>query len=350
MRILSVVVLSALVFHSSPAIEAQNAPAAPRVELRGVPTLVTSGRSGQQQPCRMGARGWPPVPLRHDVICGTTETRVGTRSDGLRLPAAGDARAVARWRRLDGSHRAGCRRHLVRLLPQRDSRRDVPRQQQGGPAHRRSAVNRSEAPRGNIWASCSRRHRAPTTARPKTATSWAALAISPCSSIAESQDLYFLYSLYLRSPHAAGNRRGAHGVGGPRRSRRHDHDLAQRRVVAGDVHRHWRQQRWIYPAASPVFPTPESWHDEDTLVDAFWGPSVHWNTHVERYVMLLNRAKDVDYGQEGIYVSFAPSLEQPTPGRARENSQRRELVPTGPRAGQRARHRQRRPANGRGFS
>jgi hypothetical protein len=32
---------------------------------------------------------------------------------------------------------------------------------------------------------------------------------------------------------------------------------------------------------------------------------------IERYVMLLNRAKDESYGQEGIYVSYAPRLDDP---------------------------------------
>jgi hypothetical protein len=38
---------------------------------------------------------------------------------------------------------------------------------------------------------------------------------------------------------------------------------------------------------------------------------VHWNTHIEHYVMLLNRAKDVGWEQEGVYVSFAKSLQDP---------------------------------------
>lgn len=42
------------------------------------------------------------------------------------------------------------------------------------------------------------------------------------------------------------------------------------------------------------------------------GPSVHWNTAVQQYVMLLNRTQDDTFAQEGIYVSFAPSLDDPT--------------------------------------
>jgi hypothetical protein len=57
--------------------------------------------------------------------------------------------------------------------------------------------------------------------------------------------------------------------------------------------------------------TTQAWHDADDRVDAFWGPSVHWNTAIEQYVMLLNRARDENYSQEGIYVSFAPRLDDP---------------------------------------
>jgi hypothetical protein len=69
---------------------------------------------------------------------------------------------------------------------------------------------------------------------------------------------------------------------------------------------------WTYPAATPLVATTQAWHDSDGKVDAFWGPSVHWNTALEHYVMLLNRAKDENYAQEGIYVSFATALDDPT--------------------------------------
>jgi hypothetical protein len=68
---------------------------------------------------------------------------------------------------------------------------------------------------------------------------------------------------------------------------------------------------WTYLAGTPIFPVSDGWHDEGTKTDAFWGPSVHWNTYLQQYVMLLNRAKDADYNEEGIYVAFAPSLDEP---------------------------------------
>ena len=69
---------------------------------------------------------------------------------------------------------------------------------------------------------------------------------------------------------------------------------------------------WSYPLALPVMPAAEPWHDADEQVDAFWGPSVHWNTHLRLYVMLLNHARDAEFGQEGIYVSYAPRLDDPS--------------------------------------
>lgn len=72
-----------------------------------------------------------------------------------------------------------------------------------------------------------------------------------------------------------------------------------------------RGPRFEYPIATPIFPTGDSWHD-DHAADAFWGPSLHWNSYLHQYVMLLNRAKDANYGQEGIYVSFNPRIDDAT--------------------------------------
>ena len=79
------------------------------------------------------------------------------------------------------------------------------------------------------------------------------------------------------------------------------------RDVLGDVKRVWVE----YPIGTPLVATTQAWHDADQKVDAFWGPSVSWNSAIQQYVMLLNRAKDENFTQEGIYVSFAPSLDDP---------------------------------------
>jgi len=75
----------------------------------------------------------------------------------------------------------------------------------------------------------------------------------------------------------------------------------------------WHRGRWTEPGigghVTPIFPAMIDWHRADA--DAFWGPSIHWNTHLNVWVMLLNRAKDKDWAQEGIYISFNRSLSDP---------------------------------------
>jgi hypothetical protein len=70
-------------------------------------------------------------------------------------------------------------------------------------------------------------------------------------------------------------------------------------------------ERWVYPRATPLVAPNRPWHDTDPVVDAFWGPSIHWNAYLRQYVMLLNRANDELFSQEGIYVSFSPRLDDP---------------------------------------
>ena len=68
---------------------------------------------------------------------------------------------------------------------------------------------------------------------------------------------------------------------------------------------------WEYPAGTPLVPVSRPWHDGNAAADAFWGPSVHWNQYLERYVMLLNRARDEHFNNEGIYVSYARDVDDP---------------------------------------
>lgn len=128
----------------------------------------------------------------------------------------------------------------------------------------------------------------------------------------ESRYLYFFFSQYLRPAHLQ-------GVGVARLAWADRDDPRGKTMV-------WSGRTWLpavavaggdgdlawkYPAPLPVFRAAESWHDNDLEADAFWGPSVHWNTHLQMYVMLLNRASDTSWAQEGIYVSYAPRLNDP---------------------------------------
>jgi hypothetical protein len=68
---------------------------------------------------------------------------------------------------------------------------------------------------------------------------------------------------------------------------------------------------WSYATGTPISPVARPWHDGDSRNDAFWGPSVHWNTFLNMYVMLFSRTRDDSFGQEGVYVAYAPRLEDP---------------------------------------
>jgi hypothetical protein len=76
----------------------------------------------------------------------------------------------------------------------------------------------------------------------------------------------------------------------------------------------FRDGNWNEPGlggrVTAVYPANKSWKFADA--DSFWGPSVHWNTYLEKYVVLMNHACcEVGWHQEGIYVSFVPSLDDP---------------------------------------
>jgi len=76
----------------------------------------------------------------------------------------------------------------------------------------------------------------------------------------------------------------------------------------------WRDGKWneagIGGHVTPLFPVKIDWNRKDA--DAFWGPSIHWNSFLNQYVILLNRAVDKDWKQEGVYIAFNPDLANPT--------------------------------------
>jgi hypothetical protein len=76
----------------------------------------------------------------------------------------------------------------------------------------------------------------------------------------------------------------------------------------------WCDGRWVEPGlggqVTPFVHTLTDWHRPDA--DSFWGPSIHWNTHLQQYVLLLNHARDSKWSQEGAYVSFNRRVDDPS--------------------------------------
>ncbi|MEI6914405.1 MAG: hypothetical protein WCL39_04665, partial [Armatimonadota bacterium] len=90
-------------------------------------------------------------------------------------------------------------------------------------------------------------------------------------------------------------------------------DWSDRDNPVGKVHKYYKG-RWTEPGlgghVSPIFPAKKRWQDEKT--DAFWGPSIHWNTHLKRYVILMNHVNGgPGWPQDGIYMSYCVTLDDP---------------------------------------
>jgi hypothetical protein len=75
----------------------------------------------------------------------------------------------------------------------------------------------------------------------------------------------------------------------------------------------YRDGEWDQPGlggdVTPIFRVNRSWHNED--IDAFWGPAIHYNTYLDMYVVLLNRAVNKYWQQEGVYISYNEDLSNP---------------------------------------
>ena len=90
--------------------------------------------------------------------------------------------------------------------------------------------------------------------------------------------------------------------------------FADRINPAGAVHKYYREE-WLEPGIggrmTPVFGANRAWQRDDA--DSFWGPSMHWNTYLARYVVLMNRSCcKPGWPQEGIYLSSTIDLADPT--------------------------------------
>jgi hypothetical protein len=85
-----------------------------------------------------------------------------------------------------------------------------------------------------------------------------------------------------------------------------------RTCPVGKVHK-WFQGSWSEPGlngkVTPIVPVQASWYSPQP--DTFWGPAVHWNEHIQQYVILMNRAIDPSWKQEGIYLSLAVDIANP---------------------------------------
>jgi hypothetical protein len=125
----------------------------------------------------------------------------------------------------------------------------------------------------------------------------------------EKTDAYFLFTVY--SGHTAGQGVAMARMSWPQRDAPHGNLALWDGETWRSSPRSTTQIRRRFFEPRPIYPASVSWHDRSGGVDSFWGPSVHWNTFLSQYVILLNRASDSDWSQEGIYIAFSPVLEDP---------------------------------------
>ncbi len=117
---------------------------------------------------------------------------------------------------------------------------------------------------------------------------------------ATRQFFYFYFGNYSGPP-------SSQGVAAARMA------FADRQDPVGRVWKYFRdgfREHGLRGRVTPLLPARAPWNAHNT--DSFWGPSLHWNTFLNRYVMILNRSCcEPGWPSEGIYVSFSPDPGNP---------------------------------------
>lgn len=111
---------------------------------------------------------------------------------------------------------------------------------------------------------------------------------------------YFLFGNY-------GGDQAAQGIGIARMA------FEDRKNPVGAVWKYYNGA-WDEPGLggrlTPIFPVATAWQRADA--NAFWGPSIHWNTYLDSYVVLLNHTCcEPGWPAAGVYVSFNPDVGDP---------------------------------------
>lgn len=116
----------------------------------------------------------------------------------------------------------------------------------------------------------------------------------------ERQYLYFLFSSYVKNPSEQGVAIA--------RMRYSDRDNPRGKVFK------WHGGGWAEPGLggklTPVWTARRDWHQPDA--DLYWGPSVHWNTYLKTYVVLMSRAVSSGMKGDGTWISYNPQIEEPS--------------------------------------
>jgi len=83
---------------------------------------------------------------------------------------------------------------------------------------------------------------------------------------------------------------------------------------AGRVWKYY-EDGWTEPGVggrvSPFLMAKVNWMR--STAESYWGPAIHWNTYLKRYVMLLNlyAASGPNWTQKGVYISYNKDISNP---------------------------------------
>ena len=77
----------------------------------------------------------------------------------------------------------------------------------------------------------------------------------------------------------------------------------------------WNGQDWngagIDGRSEAIFHDAQqvAWSSE--LNNGYWGPSVHWNTEIKKFIVLMSRSKGGNYDPDGVYQTSTTALDDP---------------------------------------
>ncbi len=77
----------------------------------------------------------------------------------------------------------------------------------------------------------------------------------------------------------------------------------------------WDGQDWTAPGIGgrsvAIFHDSAQVDWNNTANNGFWGPSVHWNIDLQRFIVLMNRSRGGNYETSGIYMTYTTTLDNP---------------------------------------
>jgi len=119
--------------------------------------------------------------------------------------------------------------------------------------------------------------------------------------------LYFLFSSY-------GGELEEQGISFAR-MRWLDRDHPLDRFTGESAAFKWDGQDWLAPGIGgrsvAIFHDPAQVEWASAQNNGYWGPSVHWNVDLQKFIVLMSRSRGGNYESGGIYMTYTTTLDAP---------------------------------------